>query len=450
MVTAHPAAADVVPLRIPMNAMAERAVLGACLVSESALLQAIDAGLRPESFYADPHRVIWARMLDLGVNGGGLDVVTLRSSLDAVGELAQAGGLSYLVQLSEATPDVAHVAHHAELVLEQARKRQLLQLGQELVGLAAAEDQPARAVFDRAADRLLAVHDGRDADEMDLAAAAVEEVGRLRAIARHEIEDRRVHLGLPLVDQAMGGMEGGELALVAGRPGVGKTAFLTGVVQSACEAGLSVLLWSGEMSRRQMVWRILSRLTGIGLRSIKRGLLTPAEWTSIEMAQRTIQRGWALRFVEGDITPSRLRVRCRSRQLRRGLDLVVVDYLQLMRPDGRVENRTQEVGAVSRGLKALALGLGVPVLAGAQLSREIEKDHGAKGPRRRPRLSDLRESGSLEQDSDLVMFLERIPDGTPEQRRAATLYLAKARNEEVNDWPLAYDPPTCRFSEGLR
>ena len=437
---------DATGVRVPLAGAAERAVLGACLVSESALLRALDAGLYPESFYEDAHQAIWARMVDVGTNSGALDVLMLSSSLRSVGELKRAGGLSYLTQLVEWTPDPGHVEHYAELVLEAARKRQLMGLGRDLLARAGSEEVESREVFDWAADRLLAVRDGRESDEVDLGAAAVEELGRLQAMARGEIEDRRVYMGIASLDQAIGGMESGEFALVGAMTGVGKTSFMCGVAQAACEAGLSVVIWSGEMTRRQMVWRFWSRLTGISVGKMRRNLLGAAEWASIEMAQRVIRDRWKLRIIEGRISPGRLRTRCRSRQIRSGLDLVVVDYLQLMQSDVRTENRTQQVSSISRGLKEVATGLRVPILAGSQFHRPKEE---VKGASRRPQLSWLKESGSLEQDADLVLLLDRKTQGSPTEQREARVYLAKGRNVEVGDWPLAYDPPTCRFEEGV-
>jgi len=436
----------------PQNLEAEASVLGAVLLENEALIKALEV-LRPIHFYREAHQRIFAACLALFERNEPVDLITLANELERRKELAEVGGPSYLASLVDRVPTAANVLYHAKIVRDKALLRDLINVATEVVASGYDGEEDVDTLLDRAERRVFEIAQ----DKVSRAFVPLSSIlkGTFETIER--LYQRKSHVtGVPTgfeeFDQLTSGFQPGELIIVAGRPSMGKTSFCLNIAQHAgIEERMTVAIFSLEMSREQLVQRMLCSEARVDSHKLRTGYLADRDWPKLTNAAGRLSE--ALIFVDDTPGISVLEMRAKSRRLKleHGLNLVIVDYLQLVQGRGRAENRQQEISEISRALKAMAKELHVPVVALSQLSRAVEARED-----RRPRLSDLRESGAIEQDADLVAFIyrpgfyKRVEDveeshGDREEDRTAEIIIGKQRNGPTGTIKLAFLREYTRF-----
>lgn len=427
-------------IRLPPHSVeAEQSLIGGLLIDSRAWDAVADLVVDAD-FYRDDHRRIFRHIAMQAGAGKVIDVVTVFESIERSNETDQTGGLAYLGEIANATPSSANVRRYAEIVRERAVLRKLVTVGDEIAANALNPAGRSPEAIAAAAEVAFAeVLDRQGGEPADLAAV----LNEVTSYVDNRSEVGGLRTGFRGFDGLTGGLEPGQLVVVAARPSMGKTVFGVNVTDNVARAGGAVLLVTLEMTRREIGMRILSARSGVPMQAMRAGTKDDRDWDRIvdELGPAQGQRLWI------DDTPEMTvpYVRARARRLKRtkGLDLIVIDYLGLMRGQG--DNRTQELGSISRGLKALAKELGVPIIALAQLNRGVESR-----PDKRPLMSDLRDSGEIEQDADIVAMLHREsyyrPDA-PEWTGVAELLVRKNRNGPVGDLLLSWWPQEMRFSD---
>jgi replicative DNA helicase len=427
----------------PHSIEAERAVLGAALVEPAALDVALQT-LRAEDFYREAHGRVFAAMAGLADRSEAVDIVTVAAALASEGALEAAGGKAALADLAASAGAPSNVASYARVVAEKAALRRLIVAANRILGMAF-EEEGARAadVLGRAEQVVFEVADRSRADDpTPLARLLHDSFRRIEEYAERKNAVTGVPSGFEDLDRITGGFQPEDLVVVAGRPSMGKTSFAMNVIEHvACDAGLPVAFFSLEMGPGAIAMRFLTSAARVNHRKIRAGDLDDAEWARLAAAADRLARGKI--FVDNtDATTAEMRARCRRLSAEHGLALVVVDYMQLVRPTTPIENRAQEVAEISRGLKGMARELRVPVMALSQLSRAPEQrksDH-------RPQLSDLRDSGAIEQDADLVLFIHREEVYNPgADEGIAEAIIRKHRNGELDTIRLAFLKAFTRF-----
>ena len=447
-------------LHIPTSPAAERAVLGAILQDANCffrIVEIIDSG----DFFSDANRVIFSAFAELAAASGDIDLLTTTDRLQRNGQLDAAGGVTYLAGLADELPDPTNVEHYARIVRERSVKRQLLRISQQLMASSAREEGDALEVLDTAEAQILQIAERAMRGTLRrVGDIAREEVEHIQRVSKSTNPYTGVETGFYRLDELTSGLQKQDLIVLAARPGVGKTAMALNIAANcALRRKLNVAVFSLEMSAVSLVRRLLAAEARINLRRLSRGLLS----RSTERGGRAEASDWQ-RLVEAadhladaplwiddtaGLSVLELRGKARRLAMEHGLDLVIVDYLQLMASGTRFENRTQEVSAISRGLKAVAKQLDVPLIAVSQLSRNPER----RGADARPQLSDLRESGSIEQDADVVIFISRKGPAAraaeeaeeDEDQGLAEVIIAKQRNGPTDLFRLLYVDEYTRF-----
>ncbi|ADL56037.1 replicative DNA helicase [Gallionella capsiferriformans] len=423
----------------PHSVEAEQSVIGAVLLDSNAL-DRIEGQIAEADFYRQDHRLIFAAARTLANAGKPVDVITVAEALEGSGSLSRAGGLAYLGEIAQNTPSAANIKRYAEIVREHAMRRNLLALATDIQASCIAPGADVARIIDQA-DAAMAQLIDTGTDEPTMLYD-----GMFDAI--QDIDDRSTGrrpsgllTGVAELDAITGGLEPGQLIIVAARPSVGKTAIALNVVDSVVTQGKSVAFFSLEMTRREIIQRLIALRTGVPVSAMRAGRLEPEQWDLISASQGKAN-GQRLHLIDrSSIGVAYVRAAARKIKRQHGLDLVVVDYLGLMRGEGH--NRTQEIGSLSRGLKGLAKELGVPIIALAQLNRATETRQD-----KRPMLSDLRDSGEIEQDADIVAMLHREEqhNPAPEWRGLADVMVRKNRNGPLGEMLLTLDGPTMKFS----
>jgi len=431
---------------LPQNVEAERTVLGAILLDGTGLARVVAAGLRTEHFYRDAHRKIFQAFSDLSNRSVEVDLVTLKNELDRRGEIEASGGASYLSSLVDGVPDVANAEHYAAIVKEKSVLRRLILAGQSIARDAMAGSLPVedvlesaeRGIFDIAEDQIqvgfthissVTDHNLETLEKMD------RQHGMLTGVAS----------GFEKLDEMTSGLQRSDLVIVAARPSMGKTAFCLNLAEHmAIKEGNVVAFFSLEMSKEQLGLRILCSQSRVNGRMVRGGFLTQEHWNRLVMARQRINK--APIYIDDSAAMGVMEMRAKARRLKMEvgrLDCVIVDYLQLMSEKRRFENRNLEISAISRGLKALAKELSVPVIALSQLSRQPERRAGDH----KPQLADLRESGAIEQDADVVAFIYRDEVYNPETelKGIAEIIIAKQRNGPIGTFRLVFLNDITRF-----
>ena len=409
---------------------AERAVLAAILSDSSAWFK---IELLPEDFHDDRHRAIFSAIKEMFGKHKSVDEISLVGHFSETNSTDAAGGVAYIAGLSDGLANPGGITGYAEIVKNNATKRRLHTLGLQLIeGLA---DATADESLDFVQKQVGEISSGRDSDALVPWRELVDrEVGEI--IRRSKETKHRIATGLSGLDDILHGFHAGEMVIAAARPGVGKTALATALAINACSLGYSVLLFSAEMTRGQIVGRVLTNQSKIANWRVQRAQIVESEVPRlIEAADGS--RDFNLWIDSRSRNVARMRSRSRQIKFQHGVDLIIVDYLQRVRPEVSNRNREREVAEVSGGLKDIALDLDVPVFVACQLNREVEKRTDAK-----PQLSDLRESGAIEQDADTVLGLS-----TPDQgdERIVTVGVLKQRNGALGECKLAYYPAMNRF-----
>jgi replicative DNA helicase len=431
----------------PQSIEAEQSVLGAVLIDRDTMIEIADF-LKPEDFYRQAHARIYAVMLDLSERREPIDIVTVSEALERSGDLEGIGGRAYLANLSNQTPTAVHAAQYARIVERKAVLRNLIGAAGKIAGIGYEDPAEVSEAIDRAEAELFAVSERRvSAGFSPLKSLLHDAYDRLDYLHAHRGEISGVRTGFGNLDTLTTGLQKSDLVILAARPSVGKTSFALNIAEhAAVHDRRTVGMFSLEMSKEQLVLRLLSSVSKIDSQRLRSGFLEELDFAKIAPAMNSLSEAPIYIDDSPNITTMELRTKARRLQAEVGLDLVIVDYLQLMQSSTttRDANRVQEVSEISRGLKALARELKLPVLALSQLSRQPEMRESKE-----PRLSDLRESGSIEQDADLVMFLyrekERSGDDQSVDGEVVKLKLAKHRNGPTGEIDLWFQKAQTRF-----
>ena len=410
----------------PHNRQAEEAVLGAVLINPEAYFD-VASFLEADDFYIVRNRWIWQTFTRLHERRSPIDYLTVNAELEEQGQLAEVGGPAYLSTLINQTPTSLHAEAYGKIIEDNSVRRRMLISANELARLALDRQSTVETIMDEAEKSIFSISERRVRNDLQPIQTVLSEVyDRVDQLSRRDEEIYGVPTGLMDLDRLLGGLQRSDLLIVAGRPGMGKTGFLLSVAKNAAQKYKKhVAFFSLEMSNEQLVQRLIAQETGIDTQRLRSGKLNEEEWPLFTHAIEVLSDTHIFLDDTPAISPMQLRTKCRRLHLEYQLDLVLVDYLQLMSSDVRTENRVQEVSYISRNLKVLARELNIPVLTAAQLSRAVEQRADKK-----PMLSDLRESGSLEQDSDIVMFIHR-PDALDKdsaKSNLAEIIVAKHRN----------------------
>ncbi len=430
----------------PQNTEAEASLLGAILIDTDAIVRVADQ-LHPEYFYEEKHQRIYEAMQKLYEKHRPIDALTLSNQLKEDGMLEMVGGASYITELASFVPTAAHVEHYADIVGQKSMRRRLIKASGDIVQLGYDETKSIQEVIETAESELFNVsqqHVKQDIQSIENILA--ESFERLDELHRNKGKVRGVPTGFRDMDNILAGWQRSDLVILAARPAMGKTAVALNFAHNvAVKAEQPVLLFSLEMSRDQLVDRLLAMESGVDASKIRTGNLSDEDFERIGEAMGTLSEAPIYIDDTPGITVSEMRTKARREQHQRQIGLIVVDYLQLLSGSSRYGdsgNRVQEISEISRGLKLIARELNVPVIALSQLSRSVE----SRSPQI-PMLSDLRESGSIEQDADIVMFLYREDYYNEEtQRKNITdVYIAKHRNGPTGRVELYFDKAKQRF-----
>ena len=408
----------------------EEALIGAVLINPDVLIDVLSF-LEADDFYQTRHQWIWDAFITLERAKHYIDILTVQEVLEAREQLEDVGGLAYLLQLSNRVPSSLHAVSYARAISELSTRRRLVKAATDVAQLAYKKDLELEKVLDQATSSIYNVSENRfKRDLVPIGYIASNYLARMTEASATDGEIGGLKTGLIEVDKFMDGLHRSDFIIVAGRPGMGKTGFLIGIAK---HVGMvlrrNVAMFSLEMSAEQLLQRMLAQETGIDSQKLRSGQFTDDEANRFTAGITKFENVNIFIDDTPGITPMQLSAKCRRLKDEHTLDMVIIDYLQLMTGEKRSENRVQEVSYISRQLKILARELDVPVLAAAQLSRAVENR-----PDKTPILSDLRESGSLEQDADIVMFINRphMDDKFHEQHGIAKLAIAKHRNGPVH------------------
>jgi replicative DNA helicase len=437
----------------PHNLEAETSVLGAVLLTEQALDGILlEVGLRADDFYRPRHQLIFGSMVQLKEKAEpeAVDALTVSDHLKRAGQLDEAGGEGYVHSLPTEVPAVGNVLHYARIVKEYALLRRVLVATRDIQEEVLGQSGNPRDLIERAEQTLFQIgHDDGKGEMRTLEEVLHEEVDKLEALSRQDVGLTGTPSGFSDLDDVTGGFQAGNLVVLAARPSMGKSALATNIAENAAvKHGKPVALFSLEMSESELAHRFIASQARLSSDELRKGRVKGDRWPKVLKAVEKLAA--APLYVDDSSDIGILEIRSKSRRLhaRQELGLVIVDYLQLMRPEGRSDSsRVEQIGQISRGLKILARELGIPVVAISQLSRAVE----SRNPPT-PMLSDLRESGNIEQDADLVMFIYRDEYYNEESERLgeADLIIAKHRNGPIGKVVLTFQPKFPKFASVYR
>ena len=427
----------------PQDIAAEQSVLGAMLLSKDAIADVVET-LREGDFYRPAHQLIYAAVLDLYGRGEPADAITVSSELTRIGELGRVGGAPYLHTLVASVPTAANAAYYARIVQERAVLRRLVEAGTRIVQMGYAGDGDVDMVVDRAQAAVYDVTDRRTSEDyLPLAEIMPGTLEEIDALASRGGVMAGVPTGFADLDSVTNGLHGGQMIVLAARPAIGKSTLGLDLARSASiKHGLTSAIFSLEMSRNEIAMRLLSAEASIALNHLRSGTMSDADWQKLARKMSAVSEAPLFIDDSPNLTMMEIRAKCRRLKQRHDLRLVVIDYLQLMSSGKKVESRQQEVSEFSRSIKLLAKELDVPVVAISQLNRGAEQRTD-----KRPQMSDLRESGSIEQDADMVLLLHREDAYERESPRAgeADFILAKHRNGPTANITVAFQGHYSRF-----
>ncbi|GLC90088.1 replicative DNA helicase [Lysinibacillus piscis] len=428
----------------PHNREAEQSVLGAIFLEPQALITASEI-LLVDDFYQTAHKKIFETMLRLSDQGKAIDVVTVTEELSAKKEIEDVGGLSYLLELANAVPTAANVAHYAKIVEEKALLRRLIRVATKIVEDGYTREDEVEALLGEAEKKMMEVANRKNAgDFKHVKDVLVETFDNIERLQSQKGDVTGIPTGFRDLDNITAGFQRNDLIIVAARPSVGKTAFALNVAQSvAVQARENVAIFSLEMGAEQLVMRMLCAEGNIDAQVLRTGALTTEDWGKLTMAMGSLSNSGIFIDDTPGVRINEIRAKCRRLAQEHGLGMILIDYLQLIQGSGKPgENRQQEVSEISRSLKGLARELKVPVIALSQLSRGVEQRQD-----KRPMMSDLRESGSIEQDADIVAFLYRDDyyDKESESKNMIEIIIAKQRNGPTGTVTLAFKKEFNKF-----
>jgi len=433
---------------LPSNVDAERSLLGSVLVNNENYYRIVEF-LRPEDFYLDAHRVIFRNMVTLMENSRAIDLITLQDELLRGSSLENAGGIGYLSGLLDGIPHLLNIEHYIDIVRDRALLRQMIGSASKMMADCFDQAEPADAILDKAEQTLFNLSEHRTKAGFVSVGDMGDEATRLLT---RLYEDKQMVTGVPTgfqeLDRSTAGFQPGDLVIIAARPSMGKTALALNIAQHvAVKENLPVGIFSLEMSKQQLLTRFLCAQSLVDAHKVRTGYLSKDDFRQLIDSLAIVTRAPLHIDDSSSLTIMEMRAKARRLKAEHGLSMIIVDYLQLMSSYGRVENRVQEISGISRGLKALAKELNVPVIALSQLSRAPEQRQGDH----RPQLSDLRESGSIEQDADVVLFIyrEEVYKKDEENEGKADLIISKQRNGPIGTVKLAFLKQYTKFENLL-
>lgn len=413
--------------KIPPHSLeAEQSVLGAMIIDKEAINTAIEK-IKPEDFYKEANKEIFESIVELYNRNEPVDLITLSEELKRRNTLENVGGISYLANLSEGIATTANIKYYCKIVEEKSILRRLIKSCDEIMSKSFEDSEEVNSIIEKAEKNIFDITQGRNKEGfLPIKEVLLESFAKIEEMAMKKDGLTGLTTGFLDLDEKLSGLQKSDLVLLAARPSMGKTALgLNIALNSALKGGANVAVFSLEMSKEQLVQRMLSSLAHVDLQKIISGKLDEEEWVKIIKAMGPLSQTKIFIDDTAGISLMEMKAKCRKLKIEKGLDLIVIDYLQLMQADSMKESRQQEISAISRGLKALAKEIECPVIALSQLSRapELRSDH-------RPILSDLRESGAIEQDADVVMFLYRDEyyNKDTDKKNIGELILAKHRN----------------------
>ena len=431
---------------LPNNLEAERSVLGAILLDDKSIHIVLET-LRREDFYLESHRVVFEKMVDLVTRSRSIDLITLKDELQRSNDLERAGGAPYLAALTDGLPRAVNIEHYADIVKEKSALRRLIQISNEIMARSYESGEPAERILEDVEKAVFELANQRFRSGFIAIDPLINAVYRqIEEVANRKSTVTGVETGFTELDKMTAGLQPSDLIIIAARPGLGKTSLSLNIAEhAALKRHLSVGIFSLEMSKEQLVKRLLCSEGEVDSHKVNTGFLNKEDWVRLGRAAGALSQ--CKIYIDDVPGISILEMRSKARRLKmeHGLDLLIVDYLQLMSGGKqRYENRTQEISQISRGLKGLAKELHVPIVAISQLNRSIETRRGDQ----RPQLSDLRESGSIEQDADIVMFIyrEEMVEAREDNAGIAELIVSKQRNGPTGSFQLAFIKQYTKFA----
>lgn len=427
----------------PQNLVAEQSVIGSMLLDKNAVVRVIEM-LSPDSFYRDAHRFIYETILELFDRGEPVDLVTVTENLRKAGKLDAVGGSIYVADLLNSVPTAANVEHYAKIVEEKAVLRKLIESGTRIVSNGFSDPEDVDQVLDQAEKSIFDIALKRTREGFTKIDSVIKRVlDKIDALYGKKEAITGTPSGFPDLDQLTAGFQNSDLIIIAARPSVGKTAFALNIAALvSIKHHIPVAIFSLEMNKEQLAQRMLCSEAEVDAQRLKTASLSDTGWKKLTRALGRLSEAPLYIDDAASTTVTEIRAKARRLKIEKGLGLVIVDYLQLMRGRGRIENRVQEISDIARSLKTLARELEVPVVALSQLSRAVEQR-----PDRIPRLSDLRESGEIEQTADVVMFIHREDYYNPQSERGnvAEIIIAKQRNGPIGVVELVFRKEIAKF-----
>ncbi|MCO4771165.1 MAG: replicative DNA helicase [Deltaproteobacteria bacterium] len=434
---------------IPHDVGAERAILGAVLLHPDSLGRAQESGLVEDAFYREPHRLLFRVFSELDRDHKAIDLVTVAGRLESIGKLESIGGYSYLAGLPASTPSVANLGHYVQVVLDKSQLRTLLTRAAEITEDVFAGEKPAEEIIDAAEKAIFEIGEVKLGKTLVPLGGIVEHVYEtIRARAEAPDDVTGLPTGFRDLDHKLGGLQPTDLIILAARPAMGKTACaLNMVCRTALDSNANVAVFSLEMGSEQLAGRLLASESRVLAHRMKTGRLHQDDWPMLIEASERLHAAPIFLDDTPALTLASMWSKCRRLKSERGLDLVVIDYLQLMKGTGKEGSREQEISGISRGLKGLAKEFNIPVIALSQLNRGVEQRAD-----KRPMMSDLRESGAIEQDADQIMFLYRdeVYNENTELKGIAEVLVRKNRHGDIGDVKLFWRGEYLRFENLAR
>ena len=433
----------------PHNLESEQCVIGSIIVEEETLVPVAEI-LDREDFYIDAHKVIYDSMIELGNERKPIDMITLTNRLKEKGYLDQVGGVTYLTSITNMIPTTSNVKVYAEIVKKNSTLRKLIKASNDIISMGYEASDSLDDILNVAEKKIFDISQDRMSQDFKPISEVLTSVtAMIEEVYSKGSDITGLDTGFIDLNKKLGGFHKSDLILIAARPGMGKTAFaLNLVANAAIRSKSSVAVFSLEMSKEQLVQRLLSSQSNVALDNINKGKIADDEWKKLTDAMTVLSSSDIFIDDTPGIKVSEIRSKCRKLKMEKGLDMIMIDYLQLMEADGRADNRQQEVSKISRSLKILAKEMNCPVIALSQLSRNTEsgKDH-------MPKLSDLRDSGAIEQDADIVMFIYRDEYYTKmetKKKDLAEIIIAKNRHGEISNIELVWIGKIQKFSNKLK
>ena len=430
--------------RIPPHSIeAEQSVIGSMIIDKTAINTAVEI-IRPDDFYRQSNGEIYSAIIDLFNKNEPVDLITLQEELKRRGSLEAVGGISYLANLSGGVATTANTEYYCKIVDEKSTLRKLISSSNEIIGKAYEDSEEVNIIIESAEKNIFDITQGSQREGFSpINEVLLDSFAKIEEMAANKGGLTGLTTGFIDIDMKLSGLQKSDLVLLAARPSMGKTALGINIVtNSALKAGAKVAVFSLEMSKEQLVQRMIAATAHVDLQKIISGRLDEEEWLNIINSMGPLSAAQVYIDDTAGISLMEMKAKCRRLKIEQGLDLVVIDYLQLMQMEGRQESRQQEISSISRGLKALAKEMDCPVIALSQLSRapELRADH-------RPILSDLRESGAIEQDADVVMFLYRDDyyNEDSDQKNIGELIIAKHRNGPTGTLELVFKKEYTKF-----